>query len=294
MDDHQSHSHPDAMSPSAEDAVPVPSFQRQNRGDHHTLKYDYHFQVDDKSTVEAITVNWGATHPMLNGSSHFSVVLESIYAHGGLSSPPSAVLRLPGKKRDILKYLPVVDFRGGIGNAFIPRWSGSFTDDGITRCYPHMENGRMTVAVQGGIVDPAPVAPEGGDSAGTGGGGKRRGVVPGIRVRADFGALFDVRSEASVAEFPEFDIFEADKLYAMSSGSFAGACKMHLKLPEPAPFHSGPHQPLEKLYHLDFSSSNLSLTLEHLAATLSHRRLTFPSGTTYSANVIDSVVDLSL
>ena len=37
-------------------------------------------------------------------------------------------------------------------------------------------------------------------------GGKR--IVEGIKIKADFGALFDFLSETIVTEFPELDIFE--------------------------------------------------------------------------------------
>jgi hypothetical protein len=117
------------------------------------LQYDYAFDVWDDSRIDAVTLSVGASHPMLSGGTMVTTIVESIYAFGSMTARDGAILdpSEPARKRNILRHLPAVDFTFGIQNIFIPAESSSFSDDGLSRCTPEMENGRMQIRIIGGI-----------------------------------------------------------------------------------------------------------------------------------------------
>ena len=114
------------------------------------LDHSYNFTLLTPATLSTVTVNITAAHPMLKGGTNLTLILQHLLTSGSLLSPPSSRLYLPPRKRDVMRFLPVVDFRGGVGNFYVPRGSGSFTDDGITRVVPVAEvrEGRGRVFVQ--------------------------------------------------------------------------------------------------------------------------------------------------
>ena len=119
------------------------------------LQYDYAFEIDENSNIDAISLSIGASHPMLNGGTMITTVLESIYAHGFVGARENAILN-PfeiKRKRNILRHLPVVDFTCGIQNVFIPEESFSYSDDGQNICLPQLNGGRMTIRIVGGFED---------------------------------------------------------------------------------------------------------------------------------------------
>jgi hypothetical protein len=117
------------------------------------LQYDYAFDVWDDSQIDAVTLSVGASHPMLSSGTMVTTIVESIYAFGSMTARDGAILdpSEPARKRNILRHLPAVDFTFGIQNIFIPAESLSYSDDGLTRCTPELEHGRMKIRIVGGI-----------------------------------------------------------------------------------------------------------------------------------------------
>ena len=92
---------------------------------------------------------------------------------------------------------------------------------------------------------------------------------------------------------------EGSKLISLFSGTFSGNVTSHLRPQDKSssisPYSSiGPnlYNPLEA-FEIDFSTSGLSLKFKELWSTLGHRRIIFPTETTFSVNVVESVVDMS-
>jgi len=119
------------------------------------LQYDYAFEINENSKIDAISLSVGASHPLLNGGTMIATVLESIYAHGYIGARENATINPyeMRRKRNILKHLPAVDFSCGIGHLFIPEESCSYSDDGQNMCLPELNGGRMTIRVVGGYSD---------------------------------------------------------------------------------------------------------------------------------------------
>jgi hypothetical protein len=160
------------------------------------LQYDYAFDVWDDSQIDAVTLSVGASHPLLTGGTMVTTILESIYAFGSMTAREGAVLdpSEASRKRNILRHLPAVDFIFGVQNIFIPVDSLSYSDDGITRCTPEMENGRMKVRVIGG--------PQSHDTIGDDRTSPSQSIViDGIKLIADFsvGSL-SLHNDAKVTE----------------------------------------------------------------------------------------------
>jgi len=274
--------------------------------DTRTLNYDYAFDISEDSKLDALTFSVGANHPMLNGGSMVTTILESVYAHGSVSAREKAVLDPLERrqKRNILRHLPAIDFTFGIGNSFIPPESHSYTNDGQTKSLPAMEGGRIMVRMLGGIkqdeqrydyeddsdigmsidsplkiTDEAPVA-------------------DGIKVVADIGfSSIVLNSETSVKEFPELDIFEGTKLRAFTSGKLGGNIHCHLR-PQAlgtTMTTTGPNifNPLEA-YEIDCSGSNLSVRIKESTTSLGHRRVIIPTETSFKVRVVKSVIDMAL
>ena len=126
---------------------------KKNYSDNHMLKYDYAFEMDEHSKIDSISLSIGASHPMLNGGTMISTILESIYAYGYIGARENSTLNPYEKKRkrNILRHLPAVDFTCGIQNLFIPEESNSYSDDGQNICLPQLKGGRMTIRVIGGL-----------------------------------------------------------------------------------------------------------------------------------------------
>lgn len=116
------------------------------------LQYDYAFDVWEDSQIDAVTLSVGASHPMLSGGTMVTTVVESIYAFGSTTARDGAILdpSEPFRKRNIFRHLPAVDFTFGIQNIYIPADSLSYSDDGLTRCTPELEHGRMKIRIIGG------------------------------------------------------------------------------------------------------------------------------------------------
>ena len=255
------------------------------------LQYDFAFDSED-SRIDAITFSVGASHPMLNGGSMITTILESIYASGSVTARENAVLDPieRKKKRNVLKHLPAVDFTFGVQNGFIPVESRSYMDDGQTRTLPKMDGARLEVQILGGIDhlkdnNKAQMM-------------RRHPVEEGIKVVADFGvSSIILDSETNMKEFPELEIFEGTKLRAYTSGKLGGSVKCHLKPQKVTPSitTTGPNvfNPLEA-YEIDFSGSNFSLRLRESTTSLGHRRIIIPSETTVKLRVVESIVDMSM
>lgn len=169
------------------------------------LQYDYAFDVWDDSQVDAVTLSVGASHPLLTGGTMVTTILESIYAFGSMTAREGSVLdpSEPARKRNILRHLPAVDFTFGVQNIFIPVDSLSYSDDGITRCTPEMDNGRMKIRVVGGSHDHETSAGSGriSPSHSRADGRTSLSALDGIKLIADFsvGSL-SLHSDAKVAE----------------------------------------------------------------------------------------------
>ena len=259
------------------------------------LEYDYAFDIWDDTQIDAITLSVGASHPMLNGGTMVTMILESIYALGSITAREDAIVD-PGewkRKRNVLLHLPAVDFTFGIHNAYIPPESLSYSDDGQTKCVPEMEGGRMMVRIVGGIGQHREENDKKGEES--------TYVAPvseGIKVVADFGLeALTLNNESKVKEFPELDIFEGVKLQSLLSGAFTGRVSCHLRPQNLSTSVStiGPNKknPLEA-YEIDFSRSNLSFKIKESSTTLGHRRVIIPTETTIMVKVVNSVVDMSL
>ena len=133
------------------DSVIQPTTTKQQHQYPYLLKYDYAFDIDGK--IDAISLSVGASHPMLKGGTIVTTILESIYALGSLTAREGAIMNPleTFRKRNILRHLPAVDFTCGIGNAFIPESSMSFSDDGITNYIPELQGGRINIRIVGGF-----------------------------------------------------------------------------------------------------------------------------------------------
>jgi len=269
------------------------------------LQYDFAFDSED-SSVDAITFSVGASHPMLNGGSMVTTILESIYASGSVTARENATLDPIERKqkRNVLKHLPAVDFTFGVQNGFIPVESNSYMDDGQTRTLPKMDGARLEIQMLGGIdhlKDDDRNVYAGEDSKnqlGRMGSTQHQSVEEGIKVIADFGvSAIVLDSETNVKEFPELEIFEGTKLRTYTSGKLGGSVKCHLRPQNLTPSVSttGPNvfNPLEA-YEIDFSGSNCSLRLRESTTSLGHRRIIIPSETTMKLRVVESVVDMSM
>ena len=296
-----SFAHRAALAASSEESPSVASillYPDDNDSFHHQsrmLQYDYAFDVSEDSKLDAITLSVGANHPMLNGGSMVTAILESIYAHGSVSAREHAILDPieRRRKRNILRHLPAIDFTFGIQNSFIPPESMSYTDDGLTRSLPEMDGGRINVRFIGGIEEDSPM-----DASVSEGAGKDVAVSEGIKVVGDFGfSNLVFNSETRVNEFPELDIFEGAKLRALTSGKFGGSVRCHLR---PQKLQSvvsttGPNifNPLEA-YEIDFSGSSVSARIKESSTSLGHRRIIIPTESIVVVKIVESVVDMSM
>ncbi|KAL7544123.1 hypothetical protein ACHAXR_013527, partial [Thalassiosira sp. AJA248-18] len=263
---------------------------KSNRSNNHFVEYDYAFDIGEETNLDAVSLSYGASHPMLKGGTIISCMLESIYAYGsifareGAVADPSETLR----KRNILRHLPAVDLTAGIQNTYLPKQSISYFDDGNTRSVPEMDGGRVMFRVLGGLdesmvsrnsLKSAPIL-----------------VKEGIKVIADFGvSSFSSSSETKVNEFPELEIFEGSKLCSFILGTFDGSITCHLR-PQSlvaSTSSSGPNvfNPLEA-YEIDFSGSSVSLRLKEASFNLDHRRVIVPTETTFAVGVQHSVVNM--
>jgi hypothetical protein len=261
--------------------------------DERLLHYDYAFDVYEDTKVDAVTLSIGATHPMLNGGTMVTTILDTIYAFGSVTAREGAVLDPSerNQKRNILRHLPAIDFTFGTQNIYIPSESASYSDDGQTLLIPEMDGGRMMVRFLGGFDDkktPNKLVARSSDV-----------VVEGIKLLADFGiGNLHFKTEGAVREFPELEIFEDQKLQSLVSGIIDGSIKAHLR-PQisvaPASTIStigkNVFNPLEA-YEIDFSNTNLSVKMKEYAVSLGHRRIIFPTESTFVINVIDSIVDM--
>ena len=276
------------------------SFHREYR----MLQYDYAFDISEESKVDAVTFSVGANHPMLNGGSMVTTILESIYAFGSVTARQHAVMdpMERRRKRNILRHLPAIDMTFGIQNSFIPPESHSYTDDGQTRSLPEMEGGRIKMRFLGGIQDDRGIITETtatgfsideGDSE-----GEEKPVSEGIKFVADFGFQSIVlNSETIVKEFPELDIFEGTRLRALTSAKVGGSARCHLRPQKmlPSLSTSGPNMfnPLEA-YEIDCSGSSLTMRIKESMASLGHRRIIIPTETTVNVKVVESIVDMTM
>jgi hypothetical protein len=94
--------------PSAASILLFPEKTESLHGQNRLLQYDYAFDVSEDSKIDAITMSVGATHPMLNGGSMVTTILESIYAFGSVTARDNAALDPieRRRKRNILRHLP--------------------------------------------------------------------------------------------------------------------------------------------------------------------------------------------
>lgn len=264
----------------------VPTSKTQSGN--HLIEYDYAFDIGEETNLDAVSLSYGASHPMLKGGTIISCVLESIYAHGsifareGSIADPSEMLR----KRNILRHLPAVDFTAGIQNTYLPKQSVNYLDDGNTRSLPEMDGGRVMIRVLGGV-----------DESATSDDPLKSSVLAGITFRADFGvSSFSLASETKVNEFPELEIFEGSRMCSFILGTFDGSATCHLR---PQQLTNGPtsslgpnvFNPLEA-YEIDFKGSSIALRLKEATFNLDHRRIIVPTETAFAVKVQQSVVNM--
>jgi hypothetical protein len=284
-------------SPSVAAILLFPDETSSFHNDLRMVQYDYAFDVFEDTKVDAITLTVGASHPMLNGGTMVTTILDSIYAFGSMSAREDAVLDPieRRRKRNILRHLPAMDFTFGIQNIYIPQESSSYSDDGQTLFLPDIEGGRMMVRFLGGIKDVDDVGSVGPEKNARGGTTTQE-VLEGIKVVADFEiASLVLQTEGAVKEFPELDIFEGVKFRTNLSGIIGGSIRAHLRPQNlTGPLSStGPNifNPLEA-YEIDFSRSSLSVKMKEYSASLGHRRIIFPAESTFVVSVLESVVDM--
>jgi hypothetical protein len=266
------------------------------------LQYDYAFDIAENSKLDAITFSVGANHPMLNGGSMVTTILESIYAFGSVSAREHALLdpMERRRKRNVLRHLPAIDFTFGIQNSYIPPESQSYTDDGQTRSLPEMEGGRIMVRFLGGIEEDkeGETTTEMSIADGNLEEKDETPVSQGIKVVADvvFASIV-LNSETAVKEFPELDITEDTKIRARASGKLGGSIKCHLRPQKRSSSMSttGPNifNPLEA-YEIDCSGSSLSVRVKESTTSLGHRRIIIPTETTVKVKVVESIVDMAM
>lgn len=189
------------------------------------LQYDYAFDVFEHSKLDSITITVGATHPMLDGGTMVTTILDSIYAYGSVAARDDAILDPDERKRkrNVLRHLPATDFTLGVSNVYIPPESYSYSDDGQTLFVPDASGGRMMIRILGGIDVPE-------DASFTSNVTQDDMVYDGVKVVADFEIpSLIVRSEGRVKEFPELDIFDGVKLHSHMSGIISGSVRAHLR-----------------------------------------------------------------
>ena len=259
------------------------------------LQYDYAMEVSQDSKLDSVTVSAEASHPLLKGGMALTAILETIYAFGSTTARDDAILdpMERKRKRNILRHLPAVDFTCGVQHIFIPPESNSYSDDGQTLLVPELEGGRMMINFLGGI-DKIPAGEyDDGDDVDD----DLPAVSEGVLVVSDFEvALFNLRTEGAVKEFPELEVFDGTMFRTNQSGSINGRIKSHLR-PQAATTvkmdMAGPNifNPLEA-YEIDFSGTNLSVKMREYSAVLGHRRIILPAETAFVVSVIESVVDM--
>ena len=284
-----------------------PSLKYMNQRPASMLKYDYNFDIDDDTSLDAVSLSIGATHPMLKGGTIITTILETIYSYGTLSAREESLVDMSElrRKRNILRHLPVVDFTAGIQNIFIPEESMSFSDDAQTNCIPELLGGQMMMRVVGGFSEnesslhsPSSRDNKGGrnstvdDSAMT-----NLYVKDGVKVVVDFGGSVALNNSTNVNEFPELNIFDDQKLLSTFIGSIDGTIGFHLR---PQKIDTEASEPLTKnlfnpleAYEIDFSDSNAAIKISEANVTLGHRRLIIPSETAFGIFIVNSVVDMA-
>ncbi|GMI05550.1 hypothetical protein TrVE_jg1864 [Triparma verrucosa] len=239
---------------------------------------DYGYEVTvNYFDLERVSFVQRASHNMLVGGTELKCYMNGTSLKGVFASQVNSKMRLPIRKRDFLKYLPKAQAQFNIQEFGIDE---GYTDDGMTRLYPDLKQGR----VQGRIV--------GGEMRRNGSSEKlrrnslRQEVVKGLRLEIDFGGEFYVKGEGRLPEFPELDIFENEKMISNFDGNVSGSVVVHLLPPEVGSEDEG--------YHIECSSSRLSVTLERALLTLSHRRLILPSNSRISIKILESKVNMAL
>jgi len=263
-----------------------------NRSSQHLVEYDYAFDVGEETNLDAVSLSYGASHPMLKGGTIISCMLESIYAYGsifareGSLADPSVQVR----KRNILRHLPACDFTAGISNTYLPKQGINYFDDGNTRSIPEMEGGRVMFRIIGGLDESML---RGNDNSTN----PPILIKEGVKLIADFGvSSFSQKSETKVNEFPELEIFEGSKLVSTILGSVDGSITCHLRPQSEVTVSSsssGPNvfNPLEA-YEIDFSGSAVSLRIKESSFNLDHRRIIVPTESTFALKVQQSVVNM--
>lgn len=253
------------------------------------LHYDYAFDVHEDTRIDAVTLSVGATHPMLNGGTVITTILDSIYAYGSLTAREGALLDTSERhqKRNVLRHLPAIDFTFGTQNVYIPPESESYSDDGMTVLIPHLEGGRMMIRFLGGFSS---------GQADVSGDETTSIVTDGIKVIADFGiGNLHFKTDGMVKEFPELDILDDQRLRSVVTAAIDGSIKAHLRpqnFVEPLSSTSkNIFNPLEA-YEIDFSKTSLSVKMKEYSLSLGHRRVIFPTETTLMVDVCESVVDM--
>lgn len=119
------------------------------------LHYDYAFDIGEDTSLDAMSLSIGASHPMLKGGTIITTILENFYASGTISARPNSVIDMSqrSRKRYILRHLPAVGLTAGIQNFFIPDESFSYSDDGQTKCIPELSGGQLMIRVTGGYAN---------------------------------------------------------------------------------------------------------------------------------------------
>lgn len=268
----------------------------KNRRYQNLLKYEYQLDIGEDTTIDAVSLSIGATHPMLKGGTIITTILESMYAYGTVSSRQDSILDMSEfrRKRNILRHLPAVDFTAGINNFFIPEESMSLSDDGQTRCLPELLGGQILMRVLGGFNK----AEKYNELQHLDSLSAHHYVEEGIKVIFDVGiASLALNNKTKVNEFPELDIFEDQKLLSTLSGSIDGTVFLHLRPQNLESFTADTvskniFNPLEA-YEIDFTGSKVGLKIIEAKAELGHRRLIIPSETTVGLHIVKSVVDMA-
>ncbi|GMI16022.1 hypothetical protein TrLO_g2083 [Triparma laevis f. longispina] len=239
---------------------------------------DYGYEITINSfDLDRVSFVQRASHNMLVGGTELKCFMNGTSLQGVFASQQNSKMRLPIRKRDFLKYLPKAQAQFNIQEFGIDE---GYTDDGMTRLYPDLKQGRVQGRIMGGEMRRS------GSSEKLRRNSLRQEIVKGLRLEIDFGGEFYVRGEGRLPEFPELDIFENEKMISNFDGNVSGSVVVHLLPPEVGSEDDG--------YHIECSSTRLSVTLERALLTMSHRRLILPSNSRISVKILESKVNMAL
>ena len=109
---------------------------------------DYGYEVTvNYFDLERVSFVQRASHNMLVGGTELKCYMNGTSLKGVFASQVNSKMRLPIRKRDFLKYLPKAQAQFNIQEFGIDE---GYTDDGMTRLYPDLKQGRVQGRIVGG------------------------------------------------------------------------------------------------------------------------------------------------